>query len=364
MVMYYCSECGSKEEEMVCSSCGNDLTPVSGMSGQKEIVSEDEKNIVELPNREIEAKGVLEDLKNDTDQVNVDNSVSNLSRVTDEVSIENKKIADNFGNLKKVNFQIEDENHLGKGLIKPSDVEVTINGFHFRYEKPVHDLKKTEATPKSKFAEYKVANPEFLATVAKVDEKVAIEKIISEKDSELAVEVEEPETQIKEIEITQFEETQEEEVSEPISDKIDELCNEEPCNESPKEECLGEVDVGVGVEEEPLETKGLDIELPVFEKRVIYRGRFTWYGVPLPSSFQITNQSIVLVDQNNHETETRFEFIAGVFLRQNWIAKLLGIGDILLSINGEIKPLVLSGVVNSKNVVKMLEDSIRSSYNG
>ncbi|HEX3048882.1 MAG TPA: PH domain-containing protein [Bacillota bacterium] len=292
-------------------------------------------------------------------------------------------------------FRPQVDSHLGKGLVKPQSMEVGADGFHFKYDQPPQKFVKSEAL-KDKVIEFRVTAPEeppkqFVAkeadasnespelsfleeTIAPSEsgEQLLKEEPVSEtapadlpesREPGVSVNVIEPETFVKPATTAEAEN--------PV----------EPESATPQRvESVGETEVGgeetgteyPPVDDEPSYAEPLDeetSELPEPELKgfepgrpeepeTLWEGKGSWYGFGARTQYRITNQSVVIVEPYSYRfTEFELALISNVKLNRSWLMKLLGIGDISVSVNGLPEPgLTLKGIREPEKVKRLLEE--------
>lgn len=283
----------------------------------------------------------------------------------------------------------DDDNHLGKGLIKPTSVQVSIDGYHFSYEKPTPRLAKAESFIKESVVEKRVVDPVFdlsvrdniqptdgkaetadgvnmetgCADVLMPEESRGEEHVLEQPDG-----MEDPvpaETTADDGAI--FEGTSGTEGGESLW-AADEPANledglptdvlaEEPA-EAANEQDESEAAPGPVQASEGASDLGTDSspETANTEEINYLAGRQTWFGVPLPSVYRITNLGIVLVDSANRVRRIPWGSVAEVRLKQSIIGKILGVGNIELRLEeAGASPVVIEGVLRPKEVLKKIE---------
>lgn len=298
------------------------------------------------------------------------------------------------------------DNHLGKGLIKPTSIQVAIDGYHFSYEKPTPRFAKAESFMKETAAEKRVVNPEFDISASKPEtvqpligkyEPVDLEKVIEEALRDPVPEESQTESddqELDKIEADRIPVEMAEDEKEGISKDdpgLEEqeilLSEDEPLGsepESPAELLPEEMAKTVAAEADPVleagpETAsetgsepelGLEAEPepdsePELAKTIettFLAGRQTWFGVPLPSLYRVTNIGVVLVDSSNRSRQIPWEAIAGIRLKQSVVGKILGVGNIeLLLEEGASSPVVIEGVLKPKEVLKKIEELLETA---
>lgn len=228
-----------------------------------------------------------------------------------------------------------EESHLGKGLIRPTAIEVGIDGYHFSYEKPAPYSGKAEISKQKGVAERSVSLPEDVEGIISSDAEdydVAMElQTDTFAGDDVPEEANAPEIQL-------------------IPDEVEFIEGFEPL-----------IEEEMSIELKELEAEQLDVEVPLEVKviepveEVYYSARLTWYGVPLPVTCRLTNRGVLITDINDQTTCFGLDNIAGVRLKQSFLAKILGIGNLLLELrDGEHQ--VLQGVVKPRELLEKLEN--------
>ncbi|MCL6591397.1 MAG: PH domain-containing protein [Firmicutes bacterium] len=316
-------------------------------------------------------------------------------------------------------FQTQVETHLGKGLIKPHSVEVGVDGVHFKYDQPPHKLVKAEAL-KDKVVEFRVTAPidpqeQFLEKTIAPDQlpgrvigetAAAPDQLPGRVIGETAAPEVFPKGPLKEeSSLPEFEtriykegpasgpplaglskakepgESAKRDESEYMGAQVVEQVNWigpeigvetetknpleiELVRESENTETLNQPlshDEGPGVTlEEPApkppepELKGLD------EPETLWEGKGSWFGSGARTHYRITNQSVVIVEPYNYRfTEFELALISKVKINQTWLMKLLGIGDVSMTVRGMPDPgLTLKGIREPAKVKRLIEELI------
>jgi hypothetical protein len=376
MEMPYCPECGIHylQPNSTCVSCGRDLSEASNS-----------------PDPQSETFG------------------------KSEAPVPNETVID-FGE-----FRPQVDSHLGKGLVKPQSVEVGMDGFHFKYDQPPQKFVKSEAL-KDKIVEFRVTAPEeppaqFLAKEAAAPEEPSgqfeLETAGPEEESGQFYGRETPEPEkspepsfveetagpleVKEQVLTGEPASETAPVESPAPEKPEASGNvvppetmAEPKNpvepdrvakpetKTPQEvEPVAETEV---VEEEteteypladdeqpyaePMDEADLELPEPELkgleEPETLWEGKGSWYGFGAKTQYRLTNQSVVIVEPYSYRfTEFELALISNVKLSRNWLMKLLGIGDISMSVNGLPEPgLTLKGIREPEKVKRLIEDLV------
>ncbi|HOJ77448.1 MAG TPA: PH domain-containing protein [Bacillota bacterium] len=421
--MPYCSECGSSNNEnnQVCSNCGIDL-----IVGYEPKCEPDIKDMLETASSTVKHEPEA-NLKNEM----IADKLENRGVESKILSEKNKPQDENLSNSNR--HRVDEESHLGKGLIKPTKVEVGIDGYHFTFDKPqTPAYSKKDSASKNDAAMKEMEsvavrtdsvetvvenpgserlNPALAQNVTKPDQESDSETVIEALEPEVVVELDE--SVIKdtvENTVTLIDETKEilkvDDVEEDVAIEIDEVAqiNVEEVKEETDQEIViddsiqldvdqaeksvvGSVESNETLEKGPTETQnqedqndnsqGLVSESEVAESKpsddlinidqaqlgnelpdqIFLEGRQTWYGVPLPNVYQITNKSIILLDQNSNQTiEYKLDLITGVSLKQNWLTRWLGIGDLIIDLQGGNSAITLKGIIQPKKTLKVLEE--------
>lgn len=322
--MAYCAECGVyyTEDRATCSSCGRDLK----QECKPEIETTSAANII----------GPQYTGKTDPDEnpamppldapAGVNVSMSGINPAED----------------KKVDIAYSQaDGHLGKGIIKPQKVESSVDGVHFKYDTPAHDFVKAEPI-REKPREYRVTDSDM--------EFKTIDGINTAKDDEASI----PSVQEKAEAVAKVESPLVPAVSqeEPIHDHIaaeDDLLE----NETVK---LPEPVIPDFIAEPEL--VGPETAIPK-DTVVIWEAGQTLFTIPLGNIYRVTGRSLIVCDKfDNRLLEVSLALITGVSVRQSWLAKLFGVGNLLISLTEFSAPkLVLNGIkepVKAKQVIEGL----------
>lgn len=280
------------------------------------------------------------------------------------------------------------ESQLGKGIIKPKSVEVGMDGIHFKYDDPPRNFVKVEPC-KEKVVEYRVTAPDLEPQAKQVPERTVFAEASEtfHATGEQPAEVTEPlpeeaerlqeegELTLKNMEQTsgemepegvtpkpELEETARVEVGEMVSEQT--LLTSEsslPLDLTPEEV---EPVAGPVVEEVSQETmEPYPPRIAALEQRVVvWEGRQTWLRIPLSKMYRLTNQTLVVDDLRDYKLmEVDLSLITGVEMKQSWLGKMLGIGDLLVLVRNSPDPRFrLVGVTNPLKVKEMLEKMLGS----
>ncbi|HBF39725.1 MAG TPA: hypothetical protein DDW50_20730 [Firmicutes bacterium] len=354
--MAYCSECGIyyTGKEDICPSCGN---------GTRNRKPETEPlinagNVIPLtqdfivPTFKNEAEG-NSDFKNEQE---IPPSTVFERSGRDQSLSNNEKAKMNSSAPQSEVIYFQNESQLGKGIIKPQKIEMATDGVHFKYETPTHSFMK-EGPVKEKPKEYRVT---FDDMELKTLNEISLEKISQELPT--------PPTLM-----------QDEIIEKPSEEKTDEETLIE--NEGkPKESLLEEfnepdvlqADVESKIIEEPISEL---ISEPVFpepelsepndniayEDVAVWEGTQSWLKIPIGNRYRVTRSSLIIFDKNHYKLfDVALSLISEISVKQSWIDKLLGIGDLLVSIpEFAATKVVLGGISEPYKVKTMIEQLIK-----
>lgn len=344
--MPYCQDCGShfENEAGVCKSCGAEITVNSGTNlstVKKDIMTEpleDSKDII------TPEKGLEDDLE--LPATSLIDEVSKTSDVTPEIVKPNnnpvfEKIMDDFMRQESLSLgthRNQIESHLGKGLIKPVAIENCMDGYHFKYDEPPRQINKAEPQ-NEKIVEFRVSGEPELGIVDK-----EIEEIKSETD--------ESEAKVVTTEIDLKEDNQ----VAPELETVVEVGTEEVGFDVAETDFLQDEAEVTHEQEIDFETVEGDSELvEVISPEVVWEGRRTWYGLPLNEFYQLTDQGVIVLKKDGSKfNEVAWSAVSEIRLNQNWLAKLLNIGNlVVIGLNSE--PLLnLEGIDNPEGIRERL----------
>lgn len=351
--MPYCQECGSYIEQdiNICGSCGNKLVDV-------------------LPDKASLAKGETESesLKTDEDTP----SSSNIAEKSQETAgvpegaIESAKEhqpltsreSNSAFNGIQSEFKPQEgiglgshwnhvDSHLGKGLIKPVAIENCMDGYHFKYDEPPRQITRPEPQ-QEKVVEFRFSGePEPSEEVKEIQEDVEAEKANQEVSEVAGGDLNQDELHGETEQVVKLEAERDSERTEPVED------NPEP---------------STPVEENGLPEDGLvpEIDVPepeiraAAEPEILWEGHRSWYGLALKERYRITDQSLMLLCDGQILKEIEWRSVSEIVLKQNWLAKLLYIGN--LEIMGAISEplLILEGIDHPEELQKTLVEMVSS----
>lgn len=366
--MPYCPECGTRhdEDQRVCSSCGwsipDEFYHADADIGEKmaSSASDIEKEGDILPQGE-----KIMDTKDGKANIFNASSQEDLDKVkTGDWSLEYGDLPGNMTNG-VVRAGGMDEVHLGKGLIKPTKVQMQLDGYHFSYEKPPQRFPKmeTESVTKNRLSKIRPLEAEMPSNT---DSEIRSEIEPVEVSGEASVEIAEEMESVTETVIP------EEVVENPAVASIDERNEAEDCpasllsSDNPADNGLE--NTSTATETTPLEEMTEpsvvvgEREQQPFEKkpeRMLLSGRQTWYGVPLPNAYRISDRAVLVIDPDNGLRHIALEAISEVWLHQSFLMKLLGIGNVGIKLKKSSENVVvLKGLTKPHRVLKTLEELI------
>lgn len=348
--MTYCSVCGisNEKDSRICTSCGSEL--------------------VRVPEQEQE-----------NHSLNGDVAVFKRTLLND---------SSDFG----MAGDRDPESQLGKGLIKPHSIELEIDGFHFKYDKPVRNSIKTENV-KEKVVEFRVTCPdtgseaswneasmietsfgETLSLVTPPDESLpgtSQQELVPEGtvQDEISGEATHPAVnenhQSVEIEGT----IQPEAVETTLEVDIDDADTAIENDIQPSDNGMwvaGEILTGPGADSTIGSEFIPDFELPEPElgngedRVILWEDCERWFGIPLVNQYRISNRSLQVVDRMARKfSEVDLALISGVTLHQSWLDKLFKTGNLMVSVKHlPDTGLKLTGIRNPEKVYRLIEELI------
>jgi hypothetical protein len=93
----------------------------------------------------------------------------------------------------------------------------------------------------------------------------------------------------------------------------------------------------------------------------LLQGRQSWYGIPLPYYYRLTERFLVCVEPNGRSFEYDLTALKKVTVKQSWLGKLLGIGDVELDFNQRVPSrYVLTGIAYPAKFRVKLEELLRN----
>lgn len=355
--MPYCRECGSRfeEEAGACKSCGAELTVNDG-TGASSVTEDSKVEPVEAGESILTTAGKgpeepapsLPDESPKKPEIAVEIVKSNNNPVFE-------KIMDDFmrregSSLGSHRNQIE--SHLGKGLIKPVAVENCMDGYHFKYDEPPRQSNKPELQ-NEKIVEFRVSGEPEPGTANKTSGEMknktdeAEAKTIEAEAVAPELDLEKGDRAVPEPEAGPGEAGPGTEPK-PASDRGDSGADE---TDRPQEEAEG-------LPEKETDSEAVEAK-PEFggdtPPEVVWEGRRTWYGLTLNEFYRLTDRAaIVLKEDGSKFTEVDWESVSAINIKQNWLAKLLNIGNLEITGANSGPLLILEGIENPERVRERL----------
>lgn len=285
-----------------------------------------------------------------------------------DAAVFNRELMNGFSGFGMVVDQ-DLESQLGKGLIKPHAIELEIDGFHFKYDKPARNFAKTENV-KEKVVEFRLTCPDSSSET--IGEETSLREIPQEdsapdefSDNHQTVENQET-TEAKAVETNLVDAGP---VEEPVEgEAIDTIMESDDPSQDQEMWVAGEISTGTGANF-PVESEfipGFELpepELETDEDRVIlWEDSQRWFGIPLNNQYRISNNSLQIIDRLARKfSEVDLTLISEVRLHQSWWDKLFKTGDLSVSVKHlPEKGLKLSGVHHPEKVYRLLEALINN----
>jgi hypothetical protein len=347
--MAYCSECGVyyTGDGIICSSCGinlhqvrkleTEISPVAGTDTQET------GNFID---------SAVEDLRDENIEIvrfkkMFEKEAENKKDILSQTPCEAYSNGELVAGVNKVcsqdknanNTYSQTEGHLGKGIIKPQKVELATDGIHFKYDTPSHNFIKAEPV-KERPREYRVTSSDM--------ELKTFEDVITKQEplKELLPPIKENENEVREEpSLVEIPEEQEElemdrpEIDIPLENES-EIITETVVLELITEPVLPEPELPTSNET---------------DNNIIWEATQTWLKIPLGNIYRLTQHSLVILGKNNNKLlDVNLSLITEVSVRQSWLGKLLGVGDLLISIPQFAAPKVVLGGISEPNKAKQL----------
>lgn len=354
--MSYCQECGSHFEQDIgiCSSCGNKLSDVEETDASLS-TTDTEVDPLEAGSGSINPLNPLEA----GEEESVASSPEANLKEPEQLEITTEFDENPVFEEKPVEFMHQEglsigshrnqvESHLGKGLIKPVAVENCMDGFHFKYDEPQRQITKPEPQ-KEKIVEFRVSGDLESSSEAKevkeAQEYKEEEKVLEDTPDIVGAHFENGEKRVEPEAIVEVE-SESGLKSEPESEPEDANSDEATLVEKvdlPEDELISEID-------------NLEPEISSdIEAEVIWQGHRTWNGLTLKEEYRITDRSAILVSGDGlNLKEIEWSLVSKISLKQNWLTKLLGIGNLeIIGLNSE-PLLILEGIDHPEQVEKTL----------
>jgi hypothetical protein len=103
------------------------------------------------------------------------------------------------------------------------------------------------------------------------------------------------------------------------------------------------------------------LDQPAGELETILEGQQSWYGIPLPYYYRLSERFLVCTDTNGHSIEYDLTMIKKVTVKQSWLGKFLNIGDVVLDFTNQVPSrYILAGVVNPTGLRTRFEELVRN----
>jgi hypothetical protein len=345
--MTYCSDCGVyyTGAEDICPNCGNSFS----QNGKSEIKPFSAEN-------EAEKNMNLNDEKKNLFPGPVDTN----NQEPDEIQNNSMRSED----CKSEVVYLHDESQLGKGIIKPQKVEMAVDGVHFKYETPPHSFMK-EGPIKGKPKEYRVTSADMELKSISEDNP---EKTLQEEPSGLQITKLEKDQPNTDQQIVSQEPTMQpflERDGEPEEQMPNDLKEiETPATDEDKSEELIEKSVIKELIPEPVIPEP---ELPdtfdtaMGDDAAIWEGAQSWYKIPIGNQYRVTRHSLMIFDRYRYKLlDVSLSLITEISVKQSWVGKLMGVGDLLISIpDFAAAKVVLGGVSEPYQVKKLMEERMK-----
>jgi hypothetical protein len=350
--MPYCQDCGShfENEAGACKSCGAEI-PVNGGTNH----STAEKNIGNEPLKDAGDITTPKKGRGDDPKQPATSLMDEATKASDEASETMKsnnnpvfeKIMDDFMRQESLSLgthRNQIESHLGKGLIKPVAIENCMDGYHFKYDEPPRQINKADPQ-NEKVVEFRVSGEPELGNVNKEIDEVKVETNESEA-KDITVEIELKEDNQVALEPDREAEAGPEEVSPDVAETN---FLQDEAEVTPEQETNSEADEG-------------DPELvEVISPEVVWEGRRTWYGLPLNEFYRLTDQgAIVLKEDDSKFKEVVWETVSEIRINQNWLTRLLNLGNLVITGLNSEPLLVLEGIENPERIRERLVEILGS----
>lgn len=348
--MPYCQECGSYLEQdiNICSSCGNKLVDVflNNTSPSKEGTQGELLNTGNTPSqlsiaeKRQETVGVPEDA--------IESAKEHQPSAGRESNPAFNGIQSEFRPQEGIGLGShwnQVETHLGKGLIKPVAIENCMDGYHFKYDEPPRQITRPEPQ-QEKVVEFRFSGePEPSEEAKEIPEAIEVEKANQEISEAAGEDLNQDELQDETEQAVKPEAESDSEPSALVEDTPDRAAPVEE-NDLPEDDLVPEI----GVPEPEIRAAA--------EPEIIWEGRRSWYGLTLKEGYRITDQSLMLLCDGQILKEIEWRSVSEIALKQNWLAKLLNIGN--LEVMGTIAEplLILEGIDHPEQLQKTLVERV------
>jgi hypothetical protein len=131
----------------------------------------------------------------------------------------------------------------------------------------------------------------------------------------------------------------------------------EASDSSPSEAAPDVVDTATDLRRRSTAFDQSHLGLDTTDLNLLWQGQQSWYGIPLPYYYRLYGKSLVCTDPNGHSTEYQLTTVIKVTVKQSWLGRLLGIGDLVLDFANLIPSrFVLSGITNPARLRTIIEN--------
>jgi hypothetical protein len=131
----------------------------------------------------------------------------------------------------------------------------------------------------------------------------------------------------------------------------------EASDSSPSESAPVIVDDATKLRRQSTTSDQSHLGLDTTDLNLLWQGQQSWYGIPLPYYYRLYGKSLVCTDPNGHSTEYQLTAVIKVTMKQSWLGRLLGIGDLVLDFANLIPSrFVLIGIANPARLRVILEN--------
>lgn len=349
--MPYCQECGSYLEQdiNICGSCGNKLvdvfldnasSPKGETEGEPLNTTDNTPSHLSIVEKSQEKAGVPESaIESDKEpQPSAGRGLNSAFNGIQSEFIPQEGIG--FGS-----HWNQVESHLGKGLIKPVAIENCMDGYHFKYDEPPRQITRPEPQ-QEKVVEFRFSGESEPSEEDKgIQEAIEAEKANQEISDAAGGDLNQDELQTETEQNIKPEAENDSERTEPVEDNPDQATPVEE-NILPEDDLVPEI----GAPEPEIRAAA--------EPEILWEGRRSWYGLTLKEGYRITDQSLMLLCDGQILKEIEWRSVSEITLKQNWLAKLLNIGN--LEVMGTISEplLILEGIDHPEQLQKTLVEMV------
>jgi transcription initiation factor TFIIIB Brf1 subunit/transcription initiation factor TFIIB len=94
---------------------------------------------------------------------------------------------------------------------------------------------------------------------------------------------------------------------------------------------------------------------------ILMQGQQSWCGIPLPYQYRLSERFLVCVEPNGRLFEYDLTKIKKVMVKQSWLGKFLGIGDVVLDFQHQVPSrYILTGIANPAKLRDLLEELLKN----